>query len=517
MTPYSVGMEGPAAPPQETVTGIRIRLGERIGSFLRSVVGYAMLTLALLLALSFASWSVADPSLTHAAGGLTRNLMGPLGAIASDLLMQTLGLAGLLTLLPLAFFGLQLTGGKPVGNVRLKLLVVPLSILCLAAALSALPTATSWPLRHGFGGIVGDLVLTSLQNLLAPINATRAKAAAGLFFFACGMALLVRGLGMTKSDVRLLLTPSPRAPGAATAPWTKKLTAVAAATPIFGPKLFGAPQPAPEPQLPGLDSKPQVQSYGQPYHPAYPQTPMSPAASGMAYQQHAQHAQYPQYPMPAPAQRAQVYPHPFLRAHPMTANRPLAAVQPMQPQLHPINQTFVQTHPVVVVPMTAAMLQAHHVQFMPPQPAPRHAAAEIIDVQKVSTDLGDEPADDDSRAMAERFAPRASAQHYSAQNNPVPPAPGIIAEQTASTATMDPPSLATPTAQAAPAELNPATATATAASTPSPRVAELVAARQRQSRAAAPWLSHTVNHAVESAASRSPHLRSQRTNPARPD
>ena len=38
--------------------------------------------------LSLLTWSAADPSLTHATSGTTRNLLGPFGAILSDLLLQ---------------------------------------------------------------------------------------------------------------------------------------------------------------------------------------------------------------------------------------------------------------------------------------------------------------------------------------------------------------------------------------------------------------------------------------------
>ncbi|NOU06828.1 MAG: DNA translocase FtsK [Hyphomicrobiaceae bacterium] len=491
MTPYSVGMEGPAVESQGTTPGIRARLSHRIGAFARTVIGYALLSLALMFALSFATWSVADPSLTHAAAGTTRNLMGPLGAIASDLLMQTLGLAGMLTLLPLAFFGLQLTGGKSIANIKLKLLVVPIAILFLAGALSALPTFTSWPLRHGFGGIIGDVILSTLQNILAPINAKRAKAAAGLFYFAIGMALLVRGLGMTKSDVRLLVTPSPRGNTSPTSAWKKKIVAVAAATPILGPKLFGTKPTEVDPQLPGLEQRPQHNLYGQPiYHP-YPQPSMHPQGQLQHPGSYPVMAVHPQPQMPqqyhAPAPRAQVYPHPFLRAHPMTANRPLAMLpHPMQPQIHPINQTFVTSHPVVVMPMPAPMpqqQQQHHNHYnAAPQfdavlrPAPTHTTAPREDIHDTPTEFTFDSADDDSRAMAERFAPRASTSAPSVAHLPtaqIQAEPANLASHIHATAQV-------------PLARQDASADAVATTPPAqfsanPRGADVVPARQRRS------------------------------------
>ena len=62
-------------------------LEERLrGSFSR-LVGFVLAVLTAAGWLSLMTWSAQDPSLTHAAGGTTRNLMGPFGAIVSDLLL----------------------------------------------------------------------------------------------------------------------------------------------------------------------------------------------------------------------------------------------------------------------------------------------------------------------------------------------------------------------------------------------------------------------------------------------
>ena len=57
------------------------------------MVGLALLALALLLTLALASWSVQDPSLSHATDAQVRNLLGRPGAIIADLSIQLFGLA----------------------------------------------------------------------------------------------------------------------------------------------------------------------------------------------------------------------------------------------------------------------------------------------------------------------------------------------------------------------------------------------------------------------------------------
>jgi S-DNA-T family DNA segregation ATPase FtsK/SpoIIIE len=191
-------------------------LEERLKAWLCTALGYLVLLACLAGGLSLLTWSVVDPSLTHATGGFTRNALGPLGAILSDVLMQMLGLAGVLALLPPVFWGLQLVASGRLEAVRPKMVMAPFAVVLLAAALSALPTATAWPLHHGFGGLLGDMALALLAQFLAVINPERAHAAAGLFYCAAGLLVMLASLGLSRRDLRLICRPLPAAtiPGA---------------------------------------------------------------------------------------------------------------------------------------------------------------------------------------------------------------------------------------------------------------------------------------------------------------
>ena len=61
---------------------------------LSELAGLALVTLALLGAIALATWSVQDPSLSHATQQPIHNLLGFAGAIFSDLAMQLLGQYG---------------------------------------------------------------------------------------------------------------------------------------------------------------------------------------------------------------------------------------------------------------------------------------------------------------------------------------------------------------------------------------------------------------------------------------
>ncbi len=83
---------------------------------LSELAGLALITLALLGAIALATWSVQDPSLSHATQTPVHNLLGFPGAIFSDLAMQLLGLAAIMLLLPEMLLGWRLLSHRPLGD-----------------------------------------------------------------------------------------------------------------------------------------------------------------------------------------------------------------------------------------------------------------------------------------------------------------------------------------------------------------------------------------------------------------
>src|SRR3954466_14873563 len=75
--------------------------------------GVALITLSALIAVALATWSVQDPSLSHATDGPVRNFLGTPGAVGADLLMQLFGLAAPVFVLPLAVWGWRIATHRP--------------------------------------------------------------------------------------------------------------------------------------------------------------------------------------------------------------------------------------------------------------------------------------------------------------------------------------------------------------------------------------------------------------------
>src|SRR5262249_1490437 len=73
---------------------------------LRELTGLGLIVFAGLAAAALTTWSVHDPSLSHATTARAiRNIMGYGGAIGADMLMQILGLGAIMVVLPLAVWG----------------------------------------------------------------------------------------------------------------------------------------------------------------------------------------------------------------------------------------------------------------------------------------------------------------------------------------------------------------------------------------------------------------------------
>ncbi len=175
------------------------QLGAVLQRRLRELGGVALISLTMMAALALATWSVQDPSLSHATDAPVHNLLGMPGAIAADLMMQLLGLGSLALLLPIAVWGYRLLGHRPLSHERLRVLLWLVGAVLTAAFASCLPKSPRWPLPSGLGGVIGDAVLRLPAYLLrAPLAGTHlfgaamALGAAALITFAGAAGILWR-------------------------------------------------------------------------------------------------------------------------------------------------------------------------------------------------------------------------------------------------------------------------------------------------------------------------------------
>jgi len=150
------------------------------------LLGLCLLVAALVAAFALASWSVQDPSLSHATSTKVRNLLGAPGAIASDLLMQLFGLASIVIVLPIAIWGWRLITHRRLTREWLRLLLWITGIVLAAAFFSCLPRNPGWPLPTGLGGVIGDGFVRLPTYLIGPLSGWNRLGLAG----ATGIAAL---------------------------------------------------------------------------------------------------------------------------------------------------------------------------------------------------------------------------------------------------------------------------------------------------------------------------------------
>ena len=136
----------------------------------RELAGLALIALAFTGATALATWSVQDPSLSHATNAPVRNMVGVQGAIAADLLMQLLGLASIVLVLLVAILGWRLVSHRPLYRERWRLLLWLVAAIFTAAFASCLPRTAAWPLPAGLGGVIGDAFLQVPAFFFGPIS-----------------------------------------------------------------------------------------------------------------------------------------------------------------------------------------------------------------------------------------------------------------------------------------------------------------------------------------------------------
>src|SRR6185437_15582098 len=164
-------------------------LEDRLLGWLGRFGGALLLASTVVIWTSLVSWSVLDPSLTHATTVQPRNFAGPVGAILSDLLFQTLGFAAVLALIAPLVWSIEMLRSERVVAGRSKLGFYPLSVLAIAGAISALPVYAGWPLRHGYGGLLGDGLLHLAIKVFSVVNEERAPLVAGVILAAAAIQM----------------------------------------------------------------------------------------------------------------------------------------------------------------------------------------------------------------------------------------------------------------------------------------------------------------------------------------
>ncbi|KGD87454.1 DNA translocase FtsK [Rhizobium sp. YS-1r] len=124
-----------------------------------ALAGFGIFIALALAVAALATWNVADPSFSYATDNDPTNILGFPGAAFADLMMQFLGLASLVSLLPVLAFALALISGRTYHRIPARLAAWGGGTLLASATLGCFPAPPTWPIPNGIGGVIGDMIL----------------------------------------------------------------------------------------------------------------------------------------------------------------------------------------------------------------------------------------------------------------------------------------------------------------------------------------------------------------------
>ncbi|WFU24874.1 DNA translocase FtsK [Bradyrhizobium sp. CB1717] len=171
---------------------------------IRELTGLGLIALSGVASAALMTWSVQDPSLSHATSRPIRNILGYAGAIGADLAMQILGLGAIMLVLTVAVWGWRMMTHRPFDREALRLGSWVLCTVIAAGFVSCWPHGGAWPLPTGLGGVVGDALVRAPAVIFGPPG-TIYRMILGTILFAAMTAtfLIACGLGAREHDEEL--------------------------------------------------------------------------------------------------------------------------------------------------------------------------------------------------------------------------------------------------------------------------------------------------------------------------
>src|SRR5258708_26297737 len=147
---FWISREGPMSMPAmerviPLVGQLPASIREALARRFRELTGLGLIALCGVVAAALMTWSVQDPSLSHATSRAIRNIVGYPGAIGADLLMQILGFGAIMLILPVAVWGWRMLTHRGFDREALR---IGCWILCTVISAGG---CTWWPPGRGVG------------------------------------------------------------------------------------------------------------------------------------------------------------------------------------------------------------------------------------------------------------------------------------------------------------------------------------------------------------------------------
>src|SRR5712664_728470 len=179
---------------------------EALARRLRELTGLALLSVSGVGAAALMTWSVQDPSLSHATSRAIRNIVGYPGAIGADLMMQILGLGAIMLILLVAVWGWRMLTHRTFDREAVRLGCWILCTVISAGFASCWARGLAWPLPTGLGGVVGDALVRAPAVVFGPPGILY-RLVLGIILFGAVVATFLIAGGMGSRPQEDELTP----------------------------------------------------------------------------------------------------------------------------------------------------------------------------------------------------------------------------------------------------------------------------------------------------------------------
>tara|TARA_B100000767_G_scaffold199237_1_gene186149 strand:+ start:11404 stop:13497 length:2094 start_codon:yes stop_codon:yes gene_type:complete len=148
---------------------------KNIISFLKNrtieLVGLSLILTALLLAISFLSYSPSDPIISYGSENIKiNNLLGIYGGLISDFLLQSFGLVAFLFLITISIWGISLIVKKKIEHIQFKIFFLILYLIFICIFVYITFNNSFWLIDNGNSGFLGQVLYSWSSDVLPLVN-----------------------------------------------------------------------------------------------------------------------------------------------------------------------------------------------------------------------------------------------------------------------------------------------------------------------------------------------------------
>jgi len=135
------------------------------------LMGLVLISIALLLAISFFSYSPNDPTFIYGPENvIINNLLGIYGGLVADFLLQSFGLASFLILITIISWGVNLIIKKEIKKIQFKIFYLILYLLFVCILIYTTSNNSFWLIDNGNSGFIGQILYDWIINIFPFLN-----------------------------------------------------------------------------------------------------------------------------------------------------------------------------------------------------------------------------------------------------------------------------------------------------------------------------------------------------------